>query len=406
MDISSIFSNTFLLAEIPDYAVGDALDILQNYSFVSNALAESFLTVWEGVVFNTDSAFWKATIAGGLDLALLAMLVYAWDGFKLDQSKREPYIINGVVMVLILAVLLGGNGFLVSNILKITYFFDHNLIQTLANTQLLDLSIADSLKNISLTNDARDLVDSLLDECNSLSGQESLDCLQTQAAEIEKIATAAEQNDPILNNPAAKYAKDILAFLSDIATNAANGDALGLIAQTSNRIVTSNPIMMAVLKFIFGGIQLAFNFGLEVASILHALALPLVIAVIFSPVGAKYTQVWIKGKIQLLLVKFFYLGVVGLTAEAIVRSGSQLATGVGFLIFSSVVGPALAFYMARGGGSNLAEFVSNKVSSAMSYAVQQGAVMASGGAGKLGFATGKLFTSPGGLVKRTTRRGS
>ncbi len=46
-----------ILAEIPDYAVGDALDILQNHSFISNQLAESFQTVWDGIIFNTNSSF-------------------------------------------------------------------------------------------------------------------------------------------------------------------------------------------------------------------------------------------------------------------------------------------------------------------------------------------------------------
>ena len=116
-----------VLAEIPDYAVGDALDVLQNHSFISNKLAESFQTVWDGVIFDTNSSFWKAVIAGGLDFALLGMVLYAWDGFKVENNKRQSYMVNGIVMVMILGILLGGNGLLTSNILKVTRSFDQSL---------------------------------------------------------------------------------------------------------------------------------------------------------------------------------------------------------------------------------------------------------------------------------------
>lgn len=395
-----------VLAEIPDYAVGDALDVLQNHSFISNKLAESFQTVWDGVIFDTNSSFWKAVIAGGLDFALLGMVLYAWDGFKVENNKRQSYMVNGIVMVMILGILLGGNGLLTSNILKVTRSFDQNLTSTLANAQILDLTIADSLQNISLSNDARDQVDSLLAECNELTGDEALQCMEQQVPEIQKIVDAAEANDPIANSPAAKYAKGILSYLQDLVTNTVNGDGLKVAAQITNTLFTGNPVIMAVIKVVFGGIQLAFNFALEVAGILHALLLPLVIAVVFTPVGAKYVEIWIKGYVQLVLIKFLYIAVIGLVAEAIVISEAQFATGIGFLIFSSVMGPALAFYMAKGGGANLASFVSSKVTSALSNVVQGGATLATGGASSVGSLAGKSLFNFGskGLARRTIRR--
>ena len=406
MEILTAITPISILAEIPDYAVGDALDILQNHSYISNQLAESFQTVWNGVIFNTNSSFWKAVIAGGLDFALLGMILYAWEGFKVEENKRQPYTINGIVMVIILSILLGGNGLLTSNILRITHSFDQNLTRTLANTQILDLTIADSLKNISLSNNARDEVDRLLAECNELTGDEALQCMEQQVPEIQKIADAAEANDPITNSPAAKYAKSILSYLQELGTNVVNGDGLKVAAGLTNTLFTGNPIMMAVIKVVFGGIQLAFNFALEVAGILHALLLPLVIAVVFTPIGSKYVETWIKGYVQLVLIKFLYIAVIGLAAEAIVRSEAQYATGVGFLIFSSVMGPALAFYMAKGGGADIAKFVSSKVTSAMSNAVQNGAALATNGASKIGTLAGKSLFNLGkkGLARRTTRR--
>ncbi|MFM2313584.1 MAG: hypothetical protein RLZZ04_2860 [Cyanobacteriota bacterium] len=390
MEILTSIAPISLLAEIPDFAVGDALDILQNYSFISNKLAESFQTVWDGVIFTTTASYWRAIIAGGLDFALLGMILYAWEGFKVKSDKRQQYTIDGIVMVLILSILLGGNGSLTSNILRITHSFDQNLTRTLANTQILDLTIADSLKNISLSNDAHDEVDKLLAECNDLSGNEALQCMEKQIPEIEKIVTAAEQNDPLANNPAAKYAKGVLKYLQDLGTNVVNGDGLKVAAQISNTLA----------------IQLAFNFALEVAGLLHALLLPLVIAVIFTPIGPKYVETWIQGYVQLVLIKFLYIAVIGLAGSAIVMSEAQLATGPGFLVFSSVMGPALAFYMAKGGGADLAKFVSSQVTSAMSNTVQGGAAIATGGVSKAGSLAGKSLFNLGkkGLARRTTRR--
>lgn len=408
MEILTTLTFTNVLADLPNYASGDALDILENYSFISEKLAESFQTVWEGIIFDTTSSFWRAVIAGGLDFALLGMILYAWHGFKLeDEKKRQSYIMNGVVMVIILSILLGGNGLLTSHILRFTHGLDRSLTRTLANTQLLDLSIADSLKNISLTNNARDRVDSLLAECRAMTGNEAVQCLEKQAPEIKRIADSADLFNP-LNAPAIKYARNILGYIGKLAVNTVKSDGLAVVAQISNSVITGNPVTMAIIKMIFGAIQLAFNMALEVAGILHALLLPLVIAVSFTPIDPKYVETWITGYVQLVLVKFLYIAVIGLVAEAIVKSETQLATGLGFMMFTSVMGPALAFYMAKGGGAEMAKFVSSQVTSVMSNAVQTGAALATGGASKLGMVAGKgLFSLGGkGLARRTTRRSS
>jgi hypothetical protein len=98
-------------------------------------------------------------IVGALDFALLGMILYAWNGFKADNDKQQKLIIEGITMIFILALLLGGNGVLTSNILAITHAFDVNLNRNLAELQVIDSSIANSLKNISLSNTAKDRVD-------------------------------------------------------------------------------------------------------------------------------------------------------------------------------------------------------------------------------------------------------
>jgi hypothetical protein len=89
-------------------------------------------------------------------------ILYAWDGFKAENDNRQKLIIDGIVMVMILGIFLGGNGRITSNLLAVTHAFDQSLSRTLAKTQILDLTIADALKNISLSNQAQDQVNKLL----------------------------------------------------------------------------------------------------------------------------------------------------------------------------------------------------------------------------------------------------
>ena len=391
-----------VLAEIPDYGVDNALQILQNYSFISNKLGESFQTLWDNIIFDTTSSYWQAVVAGALDFSLLGLIFYAWNGFKIDNDKRQKIVIDGAVMVLILAILLGGNGLLTSKILAVTRSFDVSLSRTLATTQVLDLTIADALKNISLSQTSQDQVNRLLAECQVLQGDEAIECLEKQIPEVEKIVTLAEAQDPLLNNPAAKYAKGMLGYIKGIVTNSAQGDALKVAARLSNNLFFGNPVIMGIVKLVFGGIQLAFNFALEVASILHALLLPLVIGIIFTPIGPKYVETWVQGYIQLVLIKFLYIALIGLTAEAIVLSEAQFATGMAFLIFSSVLGPMVAFYMAQGGGAQLAKFAAARTISALSNTVQAGASLATAGAGGMGSMLGKSLAGKG-LARRSTR---
>ena len=394
-----------ILGEIPDYGVDDALQILQNNSFISNKLAESFQTLWDNVIFDTTSSYWRATVAGALDFALLGLILFAWHGFTSEKAK-EKIITEGVAMTLIMVILLGGNGFLTSKILGVTRAFDINLNRTLAKTQILDLSIADALKNVALSNASQDKVNDLLDECHALQGRESLECLEGQIPEVERIVRWAEANDPLGNHPAAKYAREVLGRLKNLASSAVSGDGFKVAAQLSNTIFFGNPVTMALVKLVFGGIQLAFSFGLEVAGILHALLLPLVIGIIFTPVGTKYLELWLQGYAQLVAVKFLYIGLIGLTAEAIVISEAQFFTGIPFLILTSVLGPIIAFLMAKGGGLRLAETVSSSATSFLSKTVQGGAALATGGASGAGSLVGKSLAGVGGkgLARRTPRR--
>lgn len=401
------WDNLPIVAIIPNFdSTDDALQILENSSFISNSLGKSFQTLWDGIIFNTTSSFWRAVIVGALDFALLGMILYAWNGFKADNDKQQKLIIEGITMIFILALLLGGNGVLTSNILAITHAFDVNLNRNLAELQVIDLSIANSLKNISLSNTAKDRVDKLLSECDEQSGAAGIECLQKQQAEIEKIVDWAVANDPIANSPAARYGREVLDFIRSQTTDLVEGRPLSAVTRAVNSVVAGNQVMMGVIKLVFGAIQLAFNFALEIASLLHALLLPLVIGVVFTPVGAKYVETWIQGYVQIVSIKFLYTVLIGLAAEAIVLSEAQFATGIPFLVFSSVMGPVVAFLMAKGGGADLAKFISSSTTSALSNAVQGGAALATGGASGLGGLVGKSAFTVGskGLARRTTRR--
>ncbi len=405
--LSLSFAPLPILANIPDYAAGDALDILKNSSTIANQLGESFQTLWEGIIFNTDSSFWVAVVGGALDFALIGLVIYAWNGFKTDNDNRQKVMTEGLVMVIILSLLLGGNGALTSKILAVTHGFDVSLNRALAKTQVLDLTIAEALENISLSNASQDKVDKLIGECQDLQGDEKIECLNKQIVEIEEIVKWAEANDPIINSPAARYAKGALSSIETAVGLVADGKPFKALATSTNSMLFNSLGIMGIIKLIFAGVQLAFNFALEVASILHALLLPLVIGVIFTPIGSKYTETWIQGYVQIVSIKFLYTALIGLTAEAIVRSQTQFATGMPFLIFSSVLGPAVAYLMAKGGGANLAQKAASATQGAMSSAVKGGASLATGGAGKLGMMLGKnlMGSAKSGLARRATKKG-
>ena len=185
--LSLPFNPLTVLAEIPDYKAGEALEILKNSSTIAAELGESFQTLWDGIIFNTDSSFWIAVVSGALDFALIGLVIFAWNSFKTDNDNRQKIMLEGLIMVTILSILLGGNGAFTSNILAVTHGFDVRLNRALAKTQVLDLTIAQSLENISLSNASKDKVDALIDECTALQGDEKIKCLEKQIVEIEKM---------------------------------------------------------------------------------------------------------------------------------------------------------------------------------------------------------------------------
>jgi hypothetical protein len=370
-----------------DSFTDDAFSILKTAQGVNAELAKSWSVLWDELIFNINSSWWRGLIISAFNIALIGVLMFAFNEFKhAGEEGRQKILIQSVCLALIMGLILGGNGVILFNILRITKGFETKLVSGLAEVQIHDVKLKDALQNVSLSNSAKEKVDAALASCDNSVGDAYAACIKSKEAEIQAIVEEAEKNI-LTNNVAAKYARGVLDYIKDLGSDVASGDVLSAVGKISNTIVGNTPIFW-ILQIFLAAVQVAFSMALEIASLLHASALPFVIAFLFTPWATKFMESWISGWIQIVAIKFFYTSIIGIAAYALIYSEGQFTTALPFLFLVSIAGPTLALMLAKGGGAQLAGSLSNTTvgmaTGAIKTAASAGAAYATGGGSMLG----------------------
>jgi hypothetical protein len=372
----------------------EAFNILNTAQSISSNLAEAWTNIWEEIIFNTDSSWWRALIGAAFDIAVLGIVFFAFDAFKKvgqGEQNAEKLFVHTISLVLIMGLLLGNNGLLISNTLGITKGFETKLIKTLGDVQIADVTIANALQNVSLSNTVKQKIDDLLDDCDNFTGDKYASCIKETEAAIQGIVDATDDNPFTQNGVAARYARGILDYIKSIGSNIVKGDVLAAVGTVANATLGTVGFF-AITQILLAAIQVAFSMALEIASLLHASALPFVIAFMFTPWRQKFIETWISGLIQIISIKFFYASIIGLAAYALVYSDGQFTTALPFLILVSATGPTMAIMLARGGGAALADNLSRSTIGFTTGTIKAGAQLAAGAATGGGSILGSSIT--------------
>ncbi|MBD2181013.1 hypothetical protein H6S82_11940 [Planktothrix sp. FACHB-1355] len=363
-----LFIQSFAQITPPDNAADSTVGIslISQSIELSRQTVESWNKIW-GDAINPSGALWAGLCNLGTILAALSIIILAVKMAADYQEKRFflSDLAASVVWPLFIAIMLGNNGYLLSQTVMVVRNIGHQEVVNVLNIQLADTTFKQAISDVTLTQSVKTQVSTVYAECQGLSGKPLTDCLQEKQPVVEQILTEAEKQ----NGGPLEQARQAVAQLTDFVQNPG--------------AVFSATISLILITFLYA-LQWAFVNILEAALIMTATFAPIALGLSLLPLGAKPIWAWASGFLALFGVQLGYNIVVGLAATVIVAAGAQTFSDLAFLAFISIFAPALALLIAGGGGVALYAGINSRVPALVNAAFDGVVAVATGVIGKAG----------------------
>lgn len=356
--MSLFIYNSFIAMD--SFANFESLLVLKEALSTGELIFQGFENVWQQVILNTSSPIWVTVMRFAADIALLILIYLALtQGSEVVRKRDWHGLVLLIVWPTIVALMLGNNGYLISQGIGALRTIDREFVRAMSTTQIASTNIQNALRDIQLTNAAKEQIDSLINQCNSFNGTEYSNCLNAALPEIERIVEEAEaQNN---GNP--------LAVLKNY-TDKIKGAILN-IAEVGQIILAPQKIVLTTLVHaLLIAVQLAFNMIIEIALLLHSILAPIAVILTLIPTGQRYISIWLTWFAAIAAIQVCYTIIIGLAATAIVLSNAQLFSDVTFLVLAAFFGPALAYAMSKGGGVALYQAINNSVDKTINFGTE------------------------------------
>ena len=339
-----------------DFADFDSTLVLKEALGTGELVFQGFENVWQNVILDPSSPIWTTIIQFSANIGLLILIYLALkQGSEVIQKRDWHGLVTMIVWPVIVAILIGNNGYLISQGIGVLRALDREFVIAISETQIASSNIQDALKDIQLTNAAKEQIDSIINQCNGLNGTEYSDCLNAAVPKIDQIvADAEEQNDGIL---------DTLASYKDNIKNAI------LNAAGVGQIILAPPKLAAtvLVHAILIAVQVAFNMIIEIALLVHSVLAPIAVILTLIPTGQRFISIWLTGFFAIAAVQVCYTIIIGLAATAIVLSGAQLFSDIAFLFLAAFFGPGLAYGLSKGGGTALYQAINSSIDKTINF---------------------------------------
>jgi hypothetical protein len=343
-----------------DYGNEEARLVLEKSFRLTQNTARSWDRLWE-VSVDPGQPLWQAlTELGGLIAAL--SLIYLIIKESNNKSLGLERVIDMLKFPLAIAILLSGNGFILANMIKALRVFAQYWLGRILEMTFAGISISEAIQKIQNTLVANSRAREIFSECISKSGPELQACLQ----------------DPVKIEQAEQLSQSLSGGTPPLQGN--------ILEQVASGVVTTldsifNAPFIGIFHLVLITLQWCFVNGIEASLLLMALYAPIALGLSTLPIQGPNIIKWLSGYISLLLMSLGYVIVVGFTANVLAlteQAGQPLGSATvdsSFLVFISIIAPALAIAISKGVGDGLFEGISRGAKAG----IDAGGVVVSGG---------------------------
>ena len=342
------------------FADFEGLLVLEEASKTGELVFDGFDNIWQQVILDPNSPIWTTIVRFSINIAFLIIIYLALtQGSKIIEKRDWHQLIMLIVAPLIVSILLSNNGLLISRGVGVLRAIDRDLIQSLSETQIASTQIQNALKDIQLTNAAKEQIDSFINQCNKFSGTQYSDCLTEAIPKIDSIVADAEnQNGGGVLAVLTKYKNTIKGAILDVA----GVGGLILAPQKIAGTVLVHALLISV--------QVAFNMVIEIALLLHSVLAPIAVMLTLIPTGQRFISTWLTGFVTIAAIQVCYTIIIGLAATAIVISNAQLFSDIVFLMLAALFGPGLAYGLSKGGGVAIYQAINSSIDKTISFGTE------------------------------------
>lgn len=351
-----------------------AAETIEQSLALSQAISEGWNDTWQSLLQAPDDlSLWSAIIKFSLWIAVLALIYYGMaQANEIFKTQSFSKIVEMFVPPLVVVFLLGGNGYMLANIILMIRGLGRSLISNILQLQLGGISMNQALHQVLNNQLATQRIRQIYQECASLVGEPLNQCIQSKQAEAQGIVDALSQQGTPMQ--AAQGLLDLLhgASIVGAAATAIGSGPAGLISGAFSQVVQARgvPIIQAILF----ALQWAYVNIAEAALLLSALFAPIAVALLLIPVAGNALMIWFCGFVSILGMQLGYALLVGFMASVLVSAGGQNAIAAagdyGFLFFVAIFAPVISSLIAKGGGEQLYHGISAKAARIAQFGIQ------------------------------------
>lgn len=349
-----------------------AVEVIERSLQLSRAVAASWDQTWQMLLEGGDLSLWSAIVTFSVRIAILALIYYVISqANEVMNTQSFSKIIEMFFTPLVVIFLLGGNGYILANIILMIRGVGRSLILDILQLQAGGIRTDEAINQVSTNVLAQQRIRQIFQECASLTGEPLNQCIESKQQEAQTIVDLLGQGSQM------EASQNLLDLISDAT-------ALGSIQGIFTQVIQSTAV--PVLQTLLFALQWAFVNLSEAALLLSALFAPVAVALMLFPVAGSVLSIWFCSFVGILAIQLGYVLLVGFSSAVLVmaderQSAIAAAGDYGFLVFISIFAPYLAVAIGKGGGEQLYHGISQRVAAVAQSAVQVVAVSAKLAAG-------------------------
>ncbi|NES22290.1 MAG: hypothetical protein F6K41_26060 [Symploca sp. SIO3E6] len=325
--------------------------ILDQGGTTAKNIGQAWDTQWQDVL--TGDLYGIITNVGTFfAVGTLLFFMVQWLRDLIEGEFTRP--ISALIWPFIVVLFLANNGAILSQLtLQVRGYMND------VNQQVLDssLDLRGNYQKAITKGAVEEVVGSLLRPCQSLTGQQQINCLQEAQGKIKRLLDQYEDSI-VSDTETVQWIEALKAQVESIVDEAEKGQAPEL---SFNALLGSTS--QAETKSFLLSSHYAFQNLIEVAMLLTAALGPIAVGASLLPVGGKPIYAWLTGFFSFGIAKLSFSIIAGLAGRVLISSVSTVGSdSTWFMIFMAFLAPILALAIAIGGGVGVFLAITNTAS--------------------------------------------
>lgn len=343
--------------EVSLLAVSGGAELLDQTRLAADLIAQGWDQTWQDII-SPDSPVYAALVRVGRILAVITLMFWSVKIIHDYVEHKSTSCLHQIIWPLLVVLLLHTNGAQLTElslgVRDVINTVNRDVLENTSNS----VSLTEAFDKVKNHTAARAQIGALLEQCQALTGEQQIACLEDARVQSEEIIDTYGLEGNWITNLIGRINRAVEGAENPVEAVFAPFSALIGAAQQT------------VARGILIAIQIAWSQLFEVSIITTALLGPIAVGCSLLPVGAKAIYAWLVALFSTGLTKLCYNTMVGTAATVIMNS--EAGDSLWFLIYGAFLAPFFAMALAAGGGmavwSSITNLAANALGTALSFA--------------------------------------